>query len=624
MSASLRISLLGRLEFELDGRTLADPQAVKARALMAYLAATGRAHSRQALAGLLWSDVLEASARHSLRSALMQVRQTLDDYVEATRQTIGLNAAKDIWVDVQRFEDACRRLQRGGEDLPDHDRALLREAVHLYQGEFLAGLYVPDAALFEEWMSQQREYYQRQALQALTRLATIAEARNELDEGLEEARRILDLDPLLEEAQRLTMRLLARRGERSAALAQFEVCKGVLADELGVEPDPATVALAEQIRSGAFQADAPAPARPAPVTPPADAAPAAPVGVPTGPLRMPALPPQGVFGRDELLTRIVGLLALDHAAPDHVAPVALQGMGGIGKTTTAIALGHRPDVLQAFPDGVLWASVGPEPAVRNILNDWGRALDIDLLPERDETACAERLRGVLHGKRMLLLVDDIWDIQHGAYFAVAGPRCRMLLTTRESPVAHALATRRNTLRVDVLQPDAALGLLHRLAPEAVVADEQSARRLCERLEYLPLALTLAGRMLANEADVPSRMQRLLGELIERRAARLQLLQVEGRLGIEDGDPVSLEAVLGMSIERLDQTDQARFALLAVFGAEPLLWEIEAAAHVWECTPEEAEGTVSRFVQRGLVVRRGDQYWTHVLLADYAAEMLEGL
>ena len=74
MSASLRISLLGRLEIESDGRTLADLQAVKARALLAYLAATGRTHSRQALAALLWSDVLDSSARHSLRSALVQVR----------------------------------------------------------------------------------------------------------------------------------------------------------------------------------------------------------------------------------------------------------------------------------------------------------------------------------------------------------------------------------------------------------------------------------------------------------------------------------------------------------------------------------------------------------------------
>lgn len=619
MSKSLHISLLGSLQFELDGQRVAEPQAVKARALLAYLAATGRAHSRQVLAGLLWSDVLESSARSSLRGALLQVRQAIGDYVEATRQTIGLNAQQSIWVDVQVFEDACRQLKRGTDGLTASARLTLRDAIHLYRGEFLADVNVPDAVLFEEWLLQQRAHYHRLAIQALLQLATAAEAGNAWEEGIEDARRILSLDPVSEEAHRLTMRMLARRGERSTALAQFERCKEVLANELGVAPDPATVALAEQIRRGTFLGDPSVPTMPTQVMPTPTTATA-----PAGPRQMPALPPQGVFGRDDLLTRIVDLLALDQAPTTPVAPVALQGMGGIGKTTAAIALGHQPNVSQAFPDGVLWASIGPTPMLRNILNDWGRVLGVDLVPERDETACAERLRSVLYTKRMLLIVDDIWDIQHGTYFAVAGPRCRTLLTTRESPVAHALATRQNTLSVDVLHPDAALRLLHRLVPEAVTADEQSARRLCERLEYLPLALTLAGRMLANEADVPSRMQRMVGELLERRAARLQLLQVEGRLGIKDGDPVSLQAVLGMSIGRLDRTDQARFALLAVFGAEPLMWELEAAAHVWECSSEEAEATVSRFVQRGLVARRGDQYWTHALLADYAAEMLEEL
>jgi hypothetical protein len=80
----------------------------------------------------------------------------------------------------------------------------------------------------------------------------------------------------------------------------------------------------------------------------------------------------------------------------------------------------------------------------------------------------------------------------------------------------------------------------------------------------------------------------------------------------------------MSIARLHPVDQERFAMLAVFGAEPLVWEVEAAAHVWECSLEEAEETVSRFIQRGLVMRREDQYWTHALLADYAAEMLEAM
>ena len=94
------------------------------------------------------------------------------------------------------------------------------------------------------------------------------------------------------------------------------------------------------------------------------------------------------------------------------------------------------------------------------------------------------------------------------------------------------------------------------------------------------------------------------------------------MGLTEEEPVSLQAILGMSVARLDKTDQARFAMAAVFGGDPLTWEIHAAAYVWECSVEEAEATVARFIQRGLVERRGERYWMHALLADYAAEMME--
>ena len=118
------------------------------------------------------------------------------------------------------------------------------------------------------------------------------------------------------------------------------------------------------------------------------------------------------------------------------------------------------------------------------------------------------------------------------------------------------------------------------------------------------------------------MERLAQELIERREARLQLLQVEGRLGLTEEEPVSLQAILGMSVERLGPTDQERFAMLSVFGGEPLTWDIHAAAHIWECSVEKAERTIAHFIQRGLVERRNERYWMHALLADYAEEMRE--
>ena len=340
---------------------------------------------------------------------------------------------------------------------------------------------------------------------------------------------------------------------------------------------------------------------------------------PPPPFMTPPLPPQGLVGREDDLKQILDLLALKRPDASDVPPLALRGMGGVGKTTLAIALGRMENIADHFPDGVLWAALGPRPTIRTLLDQWGRALGVDLRALPDEAACQERLRAVLFHRRALLLVDDIWDVGHGQALAVGGPRCRMLLTTREAPIAHDLATSARTMRVDILSPEASLDLLRRLAP-AAVTDEKNARRLCERLEFLPLALTLAGKWLANEADVPKRMGRLAQELIERREARLQLLQVEGRLGLTEEEPVSLQAILGMSVERLGQTDQERFAMQSVFGGEPLTWDINAAAHIWECSVEKAERTIAHFIQRGLVERHHERYWMHALLVDYAEDM----
>ncbi len=339
------------------------------------------------------------------------------------------------------------------------------------------------------------------------------------------------------------------------------------------------------------------------------------------PFMVPALPPQGVFGRTQLITNLAQRLHLFDSSVENTPAVALRGMGGIGKTTLAAAIGRLKPVQRTFPDGVLWVSLGQRPTVRLVQNNWGRALQLDLMAERDEAACRDRLREALHRRRCLLLIDDVWEVEHGRQFRVAGPLCRTIYTTRESVIAHELVTRTNTIRVELLEPEAAVALLQQLAPEAVTADEQSAYTLCERLEYLPLAITLAGRMLANEADVPSRMRRLQQELIERRDEALKLVAQSGRLGDSEERPLSVRQILDLSVSRLNQTDRERFAMSSVFGGDPLTWELEAAAFVWECSIEQAEDTTARLIQRGLVERRNGQYWMHALLADYSAELM---
>ena len=341
------------------------------------------------------------------------------------------------------------------------------------------------------------------------------------------------------------------------------------------------------------------------------------------PFMVPPLPPQGVLGREGLLSKIVELLYLADQQRRNAPPLSLLGMGGVGKTTLTLALGRLEGMRQQFPDGILWTALGPSPTVRFLQEDWGRALGVDLKPEQDENSCRRRLQEILYDRQVLLIVDDVWEIQHGQQFEVAGPACRLLFTTRELDVANHLSTQNHTIQVDILSPEASLLLLERMVPQAVLHHKKAARQLCERLEYLPLALTLAGRFLANEVGVPTRLQRLVDELIERREARLHLLQAEGRLGLDEKNPVSLQAILGLSVDRLSPVDRERFAMASVFGGEPLSWQLDMAAHVWECCFTEAEETVARFIRRGLVYAQGNgRYWMHALLADYAQELME--
>jgi DNA-binding SARP family transcriptional activator len=131
--------MLGGLSIRRDGGPVTGFISAKAQALVYYLAATGRSHTRDGLAGLLWSDVPDATARKNLRDVLSNLRRLIGPYLLITRQTAGLNPEAPLTVDSQRLSAALS---------DPEDMAALSDAVDLYQGDFLAGFYVPDAPLF--------------------------------------------------------------------------------------------------------------------------------------------------------------------------------------------------------------------------------------------------------------------------------------------------------------------------------------------------------------------------------------------------------------------------------------------------------------------------------------------
>src|SRR5205809_502039 len=238
--ARLSLALLGGFQARLEsGSPLALPTK-KAQALLAYLAIPlGRAHPRDKLATLLWSGIREESARASLRQTLFATRKALGKtkppalLVEG--ETLALNRSV-VDVDVAAFE----RLVAEG------TLEALASAAGLYQSDLLAGFAV-DEPPFEEWLVTERERLRELASEGLAKLlAHQREARAE-EAAVQTALKLLSLDPLQEAVHRTLMRLYAEQGRRGTALRQYQHCVGVLQRELGLEPEPETKELYQEI-----------------------------------------------------------------------------------------------------------------------------------------------------------------------------------------------------------------------------------------------------------------------------------------------------------------------------------------------------------------------------------------
>ena len=228
----LRIRVLGKLELELDGELLRVPPGRRLQVLLAWLVLHPGLRDRGEVAGSLWPDVLEESARASLRGALALLRRELgaaaSGYLVATRTQVGL--APEAWVDVREFE----RLVAAG-------RA--EQALALVRGELLEGL-------TEDWVYAARDQQRDRVIEVLERLAGDAEAAGDLAEAVARTREVLSLDPLSERGHRELIRRLAAAGDRSGALAAYERARERLARELGMAPSADTRQLVEEIRRG--------------------------------------------------------------------------------------------------------------------------------------------------------------------------------------------------------------------------------------------------------------------------------------------------------------------------------------------------------------------------------------
>ncbi len=596
----LVLSLLGTLAITLDGQPAACIESDKARGLLVRLALEPeRAFRRETLSALLWPEAAPTHAAQNLRQALYSLRRALgENFLLATPQTVQFNAAADVdmdvltwrrlWAEVEghrhRHRETCR---------PCLER--LAQAVALYRGDLLAGFALKDCPEFDDWLAVERERLHVQALEALTLLASAAERRGDGAAAQEYVRRQLALEPWLEAGHRRLMRLLALDGRRAAALAQFETCRRTLREELGLEPEEETRALAAQIRAGTLSP----PAAPAPADWPPD------------------LPRQltPFIGR----ARELALLAERLSDPAYRL-ITLTGPGGVGKTRLALQVAAA--LAEQFADGVRWIPLTDAATDADLILAIARGLRLNLSGAQEIRT--QLLAALRQDHRELLLVLDNFE-----QLLPAGGAAVILEVLRVAPRLTALITSRERLNLqaesvlaleglgceeptgDAPSSEAAQLFAERAGRACigfVVGDAQrpAVSEVCRLLEGSPLGIELAA---AWVGAMP--LERIAAAIEDTRdflASTCPDLPERHR---------SLRAVFAQSWRLLSADEQAALMQLAVFRGG---FQAEAARVVAGATGP----LLARLARQSLlsVEEAQQRYAMHGDIRFYATERLE--
>ncbi len=570
----MEIQLFDGFSVRIDGEPITRFATDKIRVLLAYLAIEqGRPHRRSQLATLLWPNYSDSIALRNLRQALYRLRNALsaeifDQLIEVTRQSVTFNS-QEAQVDVVNFLN-----------LIDENRPA--DAMAQYRGQLLAGVHIDDADPFEEWLVVTREQLHQQALVALGAMVRQFEMQGDYASAAQAARRQVELEPWREEAYRQLMRTLAFDGHRVEALAQFEVCRRQLNEELGVAPSAETIALAAAIEAGELIQSQPQPDR----------------------HRTHHLPTYltATIGRSAEVAEIAAML-------EHERLVTLLGSGGSGKTRLAAAVGdHFGTQEEQFEAGIYFvALVGvadPEQLETTVATAIGMTL-------QGNAPVRTQLIDFLRERSILLILDN--------YEHLIAETALITALFREAPAVRIVATSRLPLNLRGERRFLVNGLAQQ--DDGVVLFIQAARLVNpqfepdaeERLiietivslvEGLPLPIELAAVWV-----------RLMGcrEIAAQIQTNLDFLATPTR-DVPDRHR-SIRAVFAYSWQLLSESERTTLAKLSVFRGE---FSLEALLAVTSTSMTDA----ANLIDWSLLQRSTRQHYRlHELLRQFAAEKL---
>ncbi len=587
--ARLTLAFLSTFQATLDSQPITRFRSNNNQGLLVYLALQSqRPIPREVLSTLFWPEESDSVARKNLRQSIYQLRKVLGDldspdvpHLLITRQTVQFNPASDFTLDVDHFS---RAIERGD----------LETAVALYHGELLPG-FTCDSLGFEEWLRLEREQLHQVALEAMSEVAEAHLLAGRLDEAQSVARQQLSLEPWREQAHRQLMKSLVLAGDRPKALAQFELCREQLWDELAVEPAPETVALYEAIKSGEYAA-----------------------AVSDEPIQPPARPRHNLpadtmpfIGREQELAQLTGALTQGGRRL-----VTILGPGGMGKTRLAMMTGRQ--LVDQFSDGVYFVDLAPLSNPDEILPSIAVALNYQA-PDTSRELKPQLLDTV--SRRYLLLILDNFE-----HLLPGGSLVNEIL--QQCPQVSILITSRQRLNLasesryelsglafhDGITPEAALTYpavqlfvdsAQRIQPHFSLTpgNVQGVTQICQQVQGMPLGLILAANWL--ELLTPAEIANEIKNSLDFLAADLSDLPERQR---------NMQAVFERSWEMLTREEQRVMAALSVFRGG---FSRDAAEEVASANLRILLGLVNKsFVQRQ---PDSGRYGVHELLRQFAAQ-----
>lgn len=310
---------------------------------------------------------------------------------------------------------------------------------------------------------------------------------------------------------------------------------------------------------------------------------------------------------------------------ENINTFALYGLPGIGKTALMFDLINDDEVQRQFGGNILWITLGPEPDNYRLLSIWGNIFYIGIDEPAKPRSVQEwviTLHDHLKKCRILLVIDDVWQLEDAVTFKLGGPLCKYLITTRSPKIAFQFAEK--VFKVSELSIKSSVQLLEDLFPHPNELKYYPSM-LAEIVKGHPLTLTIIGKHLYNlsQYSQPRRVQQTIDQLCTDAKTRMELEQLLPSLERFSHLPLNIslstQSSIEMSERQLDKLTQGAFYLLSVFPAKPHTFSEEAALAVTAAPPS----VLDKLSDIGLLESsEPGRYCIHQVILDYASIYLK--